>query len=143
LSTITTPSRTITEADIGQYAGFSGDFAPIHMNEEYAKESPFRTRILHGVATLAICNGLIVQSGAFDDGIAFLGCNFKLTAAVFPGDTLHVEIAETKTRLDRTGEREIVVFDIRGLNQRDEAVLQAEWTQMRPTRSQAAEGTQA
>jgi acyl dehydratase len=141
LSTIVTPSRTVTEADIGNYAAFSGDFAPVHMNEEYAKQTPFGTRILHGVGTLAVCNGLIVQSGAFDDGIAFLGCTFKLKRAVFPGDTLHVEISEASTRIDRTGEREIVTFDIRGLNQRDEAVLEAEWTQMRP--APVAEGSAA
>jgi acyl dehydratase len=127
---IVSPYRTVTESDIGRYAGFSGDFAPIHMDEEYAKTTPFGTRILHGVGTLAICNGLIVQSGAFDDHIAFLGLQLKLPKPVKPGDTLHVEITELARRDDSTGTRQIIRFGIEGINQRGEVVLEAEWTQM-------------
>src|SRR4051794_8754466 len=95
---VITPSRTVTESDILRYAGFSGDFAPIHMNEEYARQSPYGTRILHGVGTLAICSGLVVQAGVFDGHLAFLGLELRLPRAVKPGDTLHVVVEETSRR---------------------------------------------
>ncbi|HNA80368.1 MAG TPA: MaoC/PaaZ C-terminal domain-containing protein, partial [Turneriella sp.] len=40
-------SKTITETDVYLFAGISGDFNPLHVNEEYAKQSPFKTRIAH------------------------------------------------------------------------------------------------
>jgi len=41
-------SKTITEADVYLFAGISGDFNPLHVNEEYARQTPFKTRIAHG-----------------------------------------------------------------------------------------------
>ncbi|MEW6351953.1 MAG: MaoC family dehydratase [Thermodesulfobacteriota bacterium] len=41
-------AKTITETDVYLFAGISGDFNPIHVNEEFAKTTPFGTRIAHG-----------------------------------------------------------------------------------------------
>lgn len=41
-------SKTITETDVYLFAGISGDFNPVHMDEEFAKRTPFGTRIAHG-----------------------------------------------------------------------------------------------
>jgi len=129
--TLITRSRTITEADIVNYAGYSGDFAPLHMDEEYARTTPFGGRILHGCALLAICNGLIVQDGLLDDHLAFLGCTFTLQAPTRPGDTVHVEAETSSTRMTSDGVREVVVYDVRVLNQRGETVMRSEWTLLR------------
>ncbi len=48
-------ARTITETDIVQFAGVSGDNSPVHLNEEYAKKTRFKTRIAHG----ALCGAYI------------------------------------------------------------------------------------
>ena len=44
-------SKTITDFDIYQFAGLTGDFNPIHIDNEYAKETPFKERIAHGLLT--------------------------------------------------------------------------------------------
>ncbi|HNH10464.1 MAG TPA: MaoC/PaaZ C-terminal domain-containing protein, partial [Leptospiraceae bacterium] len=41
-------TKTITETDVYMFAGISGDFNPLHVDEEYAKTTQFRTRIAHG-----------------------------------------------------------------------------------------------
>jgi len=41
-------TKTISETDVYLFAGISGDFNPMHMNEEFAKKTPFGTRIAHG-----------------------------------------------------------------------------------------------
>ena len=41
-------TKTITETDVYLFAGISGDFNPLHLNEEFAKLTPFKTRIAHG-----------------------------------------------------------------------------------------------
>ena len=48
------PGRTITETDIVNFAGISGDFNPIHMDHEFAKTTPFRRPIAHGLLVLVL-----------------------------------------------------------------------------------------
>jgi len=68
------PARTVTETDMMIYAGLSGDYNPLHVNEEYCKTTPFGTRIVHGPLVYAIAAGLIFQLHLYDDTlIAFLG----------------------------------------------------------------------
>src|SRR5260370_8991033 len=58
-----TPRRTITEADIVNFAALTGDHNPIHTDEEYAKHTIFGGRILHGPAGFAIATGLEFRLG--------------------------------------------------------------------------------
>ena len=68
-------SRTITEADVVNFAGVSGDFNPLHMSDEVGKKSMFGKRIAHGALGFVISNGLENQMGLFDDSlIAFMEC---------------------------------------------------------------------
>src|SRR5450759_5895517 len=55
------PARTVTEADIVMYAGLSGDYNPLHTNEEYAKQTQFGSRIAHGPLVYGIAAGLLFQ----------------------------------------------------------------------------------
>src|SRR5438552_929802 len=52
------PARTITETDILNFAGVSGDFNPMHVDHEYARSTPFRRPIAHGLLVLSIASGL-------------------------------------------------------------------------------------
>ena len=61
-----TQARTITEADVVAFAGFSGDFNPIHVDAESAKNSPFGQRIAHGMLTVAISTGLANLTGLME-----------------------------------------------------------------------------
>ena len=88
------PARTFTEADIVTFAGLSGDYNPLHINEEYCKTTQFGRRIAHGPLVYAIAAGLIFQLHLYDDTlIAFLGFDsLKFTNPVKAGDTIQPEI---------------------------------------------------
>jgi 3-hydroxybutyryl-CoA dehydratase len=81
---------TVTEAHLVLAAGMFGDFNPLHVDEEFSKESRFGTRILHGPFSAALVSSPV---GMYFSGtaIAYLehACRFK--APVRPGDTLATE----------------------------------------------------
>jgi 3-hydroxybutyryl-CoA dehydratase len=86
--------RTITEADIVNFASLSGDWYPLHTDIEYAKQTPFKQRIAHGMLVLSVASGLLL----FEPGIvvAFYGIeNLRFVKPTFIGDTLHVEMTVT------------------------------------------------
>lgn len=125
---IITSARTITETDIVNFAGLSGDFNFIHTNAEAAKESPFGQRVAHGMLVASIATGLAVQQG-FIDGttLAFRELTWKFTRPVFIGDTILVAIKTTETKPMAKLGGGLVVFEARVLNQNDEVVHKGEW----------------
>jgi acyl dehydratase len=88
---IETRGRTITEADIVNFAAFSGDWYPLHVDAEFAKKTPFRERIAHGLLVLSATSGLMPLT---DMAIqAFYGMDrVRFTSPTKIGDTLHVEL---------------------------------------------------
>jgi len=122
-----TPARTVTEADIAIYAGLSGDYNPLHVNEEYCKQTPFGSRIAHGPLVYAIAAGLLFQLHLYDDTlIAFLGFeNLKFTKPVKAGDTIHARIKVLEKRETSNHERGVMKRELKVLNQRDEVVQEA------------------
>ena len=74
----TSQGRTITEADVVNFAGVSGDFNPLHTDEEFGKANQFGKRIAHGALGFIISNGLNNQMGiAEGTTIAFIECTVK------------------------------------------------------------------
>jgi 3-hydroxybutyryl-CoA dehydratase len=92
--TFVTPGRTITDADVTDFAGVSGDFHSLHTDEEFAKRNIFRRRVAHGVLTLAITEGLWMRLGLFEESlVAFYGIDeLRFTKPVFIGDTIHATL---------------------------------------------------
>ncbi|MGH3742345.1 MAG: MaoC/PaaZ C-terminal domain-containing protein, partial [Micromonosporaceae bacterium] len=126
-----TPARTITEADLVSFAGFSGDFNPLHTDEEYAKQTQFGGRIFHGPGVFAIATGLESRLGIKEGtAIAFLGMTWNLKAAVRLGDTIRVCQQVAAMRPSKKSDRGIVTFDVKVLNQRDEVCQDGEWVVM-------------
>ena len=123
-----TSARTITETDIVNFAGITGDFNFIHTDAVAAQESQFGQRVAHGMLVASIASGLSVQQG-FIDGttLAFRELTWKFTKPVFIGDTVHVQlkVAETKPMKKLGGG--LVNFDARVYNQKDEVVHKGEW----------------
>lgn len=99
---ITTSRRTITEADIVAFAGISGDFNPLHMDEEFAREhTPYGRRIAHGMLGASVTTGL--RSDYDDwDVLAFLECTRQFKGPIFPQDTVHAEYEVTEKRPSRS-----------------------------------------
>jgi acyl dehydratase len=118
------PGRTVTETDIVMFAGLSGDYNPLHINEEFCKKTQFGGRIAHGPLVYAIAAGLLFQLHLYDDTlIAFLGFeSLKFTKPVKPGDTIHARIKVLEKRETSNTERGVMKRQLQVLNQRGEVV---------------------
>lgn len=92
-------AKTITESDIYLYAGISGDFNPVHVDEQYARTTPFKTRIAHGgLAGSLLAPVLGMKLPGL--GTVALEVTQKYRSAVYPGDTITCEV-EVLKKLDR------------------------------------------
>jgi len=91
--TVTTPTRTITEADVTNFAGVSGDFNPLHTSKAAGQASAFDERIAHGALIFSVMTGLLrrVQDERADV-VAFYGVDeLRFTGPTTIGETVHVE----------------------------------------------------
>ena len=118
------PARTVTEADIVQFAGLSGDYNPLHVNEEYCKTTMFGTRIAHGPLVYAIAAGLLFQLHLYDDTlIAFLGFeDLRFTKPVKAGDTIHARVKVLERQETSKPDRGVMKRQLQVINQRGEVV---------------------
>jgi len=119
-----TASRTITEADVVNFAGISGDYNPLHIDEEFCKQTQFGTRIAHGPLVYSIAAGLLFQLHLYDDTlIAFLGFDsLKFTLPVKIGDTVRVRVEVLEKRETSKPDRGVMKRLLQVLNHRDEVV---------------------
>jgi|WetSurSiteA1Bulk_404760.scaffolds.fasta_scaffold08486_2 acyl dehydratase len=114
-------SRTITETDIVLFAGLSGDYNPLHTDEEFAKKSVFGTRIPHGLLVLSISSGQINQSKMFEGTVEVMLAlkEFRLTKPVMPGDTIRTRFQAIEKKVTSQG-KGVVTLKMDILNQKDE-----------------------
>ncbi|MGH8998440.1 MAG: MaoC family dehydratase [Acidimicrobiia bacterium] len=91
---LVSPGRTIEAADINLFAGLTGDFYPLHVDEVAAAATPFGGRIAHGPLTFSVAVGLVGLSGYLGDAIVALLEVQRLRALkpVRPGDTVRVHV---------------------------------------------------
>jgi len=121
-------SRTLTEADIVGFAGLSGDFNPLHTDEEYARTGPFRGRIAHGLLVQSVASGLANQTLIFDGTTAaVLEMLIRYRGPVRAGDTIRIELEVLAREAQPGPRRGWVRFGVRIRNQRDELVSDGEW----------------
>jgi acyl dehydratase len=124
-------SRTVTEADTVNFAGVSGDYNPLHTDQEFGKTTPFEGRIAHGVLGLAIATGQANQLGIFEGTtVALMTQTVKYTGAVKFGDTIHLELKVAEKKETSKADRGVVVFDTTVLNQQGRSVIEGQWTLM-------------
>ncbi|NYT35913.1 acyl dehydratase [Allopusillimonas soli] len=126
------PARTVTEADIVNFAGVSGDFNALHMDAEYAQGHPFGRRAAHGLLVLAITSGLcsrmLFSQLTASSRLALAGLDCQWLKPVFIGDTIRVQMSvhsrtPSATRVG-TG---VVCFLRRVFNQDGTEVLRSTW----------------
>ncbi|MEZ5844457.1 MAG: MaoC/PaaZ C-terminal domain-containing protein [Hyphomicrobiaceae bacterium] len=121
------PGRTITEADVVNFAGMTGDYSELHTSEVYGRASQFGRRVAHGMLGLAFAHGLMwPRTGELrETAIAFLGItDWKFVGPIFIGDTIFVnyqlvELRDSKSRPTQA----IAHFEVELVNQ-DGTVLQ-------------------
>lgn len=95
-------SKTITETDVYLFAGVSGDINPAHVNEEYAKNTFFKGRIVHGMLSASLISAVIGMQLP-GPGTIYASQTLKFTAPVRFGDTItaNAEVAEILTEKNR------------------------------------------
>ncbi len=124
-----TVSRSVTEADIVNFCGVSGDFNQLHTDIEFARNSAFGQRIAHGMCGLAIASGCVNRSGLIEGTtVAFKAIReWSFRSPIYIGDTIYVKV-EVKQKTD-TGkpDRGLVSFWLTIINQRDEVVMEGQW----------------
>ncbi len=124
-------SRTITEADVVAFAGVSGDFNPLHTDETFAAKTPMRTRIAHGMLSMAVATGLANQMGIFEGTtIALMQQTIRYSGMVRFGDTIRIVMTVKERKESRNPSRGVVTFDVQVVNQDDKSVVDSEWILM-------------
>lgn len=128
--TYTSPSRTITEADIVNFAGLSGDYNELHTSEQFCQGTMFGKRIAHGLLGLAIASGLFTRTELCMEIqrnlIAFLGLEWKFKGPIMIGDTVTVKVKITDKKETKNPERGIFVLKRELVNQKGEVVQEGE-----------------
>ena len=119
-------NSAISESDVYQFAGISGDFYPLHINKEIAEKTRFGKRIAHGVLTAGLIStvlGTPLQGAGVGNAVEMqLVLNF--TAPVYFGDTI-TAVAEVIEKVD---EKRIVRLRTVCSNQRGDVVIDGEAT---------------
>jgi 3-hydroxybutyryl-CoA dehydratase len=114
--------RTITEADIVNFAGLSGDFNPIHLDHEFARSTPFQRPIAHGLLVLSVASGLAVNNPPMRT-MAFVGMSdWALKGPVFIGDTIKVMTRVVEIEVRARGRRAVVTWFRQVVNQEGKVV---------------------
>lgn len=132
--------RTVTETDIVNFAGLSGDFNPIHLDREAAARGRYGRPVAHGVLTMSMVTGLIDSLGLFQQTmVAMLGIDrWRFLAPVYAGDTLRLRLTILSTRRVSAGDKGVVERGLEVLNQRDEVVQNGTITVMVKARGESA-----
>lgn len=114
-------SKTVSETDVYLFAGISGDFNPAHINEQYASNTFFKTRIAHGLLSAGFLSAVLANQLP-GPGTIFISVSLKFLAPVPIGDTItaQAEVAE----IDKNKHR--VTMNLSCINQEGKPVLAGE-----------------
>ncbi|MCL2377493.1 MAG: MaoC family dehydratase [Defluviitaleaceae bacterium] len=111
-------TKTVTETDVYLFAGISGDTNPVHLNEVYAKDSIFKTRVVHGLLTASLIS-TVLGTKLPGPGSIYAKQDLKFLAPVYFNDT----ITATCTAKEKIEARDMVIFECKVTNQDDTLVL--------------------
>jgi 3-hydroxybutyryl-CoA dehydratase len=95
-------AKTIAESDIYLYAGVTGDLNPVHVNEEYAKNTFFKTRIAHGMLLAGLISA-VIGTTLPGPGTIYISQELHFRAPVRIGDTItaRVEVVQVISEKNR------------------------------------------
>jgi acyl dehydratase len=126
-----TASRTITETDVVNFAGLSGDFNAIHTDAVHAAQDTFAQRVAHGMLVQSIATGLAVQSGIIEGTtLAFRELTCKFSLPIFFGDTIRVQIEIVGKKYFRRLNGGNITMKYSVMNQEDKVVQRGEWVML-------------
>jgi 3-hydroxybutyryl-CoA dehydratase len=114
--------RTITETDIVNFAGLSGDFNPIHVDHAFAKTTPFRRPIAHGLLVFSVGSGLGISSPQMRTLAILTIKEWHFTGPIFIGDTIHVRSTIVGKEVRSRGKRGQITWHRQIINQEGKVV---------------------
>ncbi|MDR7147751.1 MaoC/PaaZ C-terminal domain-containing protein [Rhizobium sp. BE258] len=114
-----TGGLVITESHIVGFAGLSGDFFDVHMDDDFARSQGFTARLAHGLLGLALTDGLKNRASVKLMAVASLGWDWRFVGPIVAGDRIAAVISMREKRLSSQG-KGIVTLQIEVSNQRNE-----------------------
>ncbi len=129
---ILTSCITVTESHVVNFASYTGDFYPLHMDEEFAKTSMFKGRIAHGPLIFSLSVGLVGMTGYYKDSIiAFVGGDeMRFFNPVMIGDTIKVEVEVVEKMETSKPGKGIIKFKYTVYNQNKVKIMSIVMSQM-------------
>jgi 3-hydroxybutyryl-CoA dehydratase len=114
-------SKTITDEEIRAFAELTGDFNPVHTDDEYARATRFGRRIAHGMLAASLISS-VLANWLPGRGSVYLSQTLRFTAPVYPGDTVTARATVKHVREDKP----VVTLETVCTNQRGERVVEGE-----------------
>ena len=93
--------KIITDQDIEKFAEISTDHNPVHLDDEYARDTIFEGRIAHGMLTAGLVSAVIGEQLP-GHGSIYMSQNLKFLAPVRPGDLVHAEVKVVDMVIDKS-----------------------------------------
>jgi acyl dehydratase len=124
-----TDRRTITQEDLETFTKLSGDYNPLHTDENYAASAPFGELIVQGALVLSIGTGLANSLGYLSGSIdAFVALDWKYRGPVKVGDTIWAALKFNKKREMPGYDGGLVTLHVTIFNQHNKPVQKGTWT---------------
>jgi 3-hydroxybutyryl-CoA dehydratase len=92
--------KTVSEADIYNFAGVSGDTNPVHINEEFGKSTMFKSRIAHGMLSVGFISA-VIGTKLPGPGCIYVSQNLRFKAPVRIGDTVTAKVEVTELNVEK------------------------------------------
>jgi len=120
--------RQVCEESVARFGEISGDLNRLHFDEEYARRTPFKGRIAHGLLGLSIASGILHELGILrETALAFRHLEWKFKGPVRIGDKLWLSL-EVVQKKPAGGGGGLIRFRAALTNQRGETVQQGAWS---------------
>ncbi|MEX2680397.1 MAG: MaoC family dehydratase [Candidatus Sigynarchaeota archaeon] len=120
-------TKTVTEADVILFAGITGDFNPMHVNEEFAKKTRFGKRIVHGCFSSGLISAVIGMKLP-GPGALYGGQTVRFNKPVFIGDTITAKATIVEKYTKKNGELKFLRIQTDCFNQAGDKVTEGEAT---------------
>ena len=117
-------TKTVSETDAVLFAGITGDFYPLHLDEEFARKTRFKTRIVHGAMLVGFISTVMAKINAHlaPPGGVSTRYDIRFVGPVMFGDTITTSLTVREKNLQRSE----LIMDALCINQNGDAVLKGQ-----------------
>ncbi len=117
-----TGAMAITESHVVQYAGLSGDFFELHMDDEFARSLGFPGRVAHGLLGLILLDGMKNRAERRFAAVASLSWQWNFRRPMFPGDRIQGHLRVAAKRPTKRADRGILTLELQLRNARGDVL---------------------